>query len=126
MPALTTLVIGADAGAREAIIAEAVDSSLPTAVILEGLPSGDAPLAELAASHPLLSVMRIAPGCICCNGNLTMRVTLNRLLRQSPQRLFISLADSSHLERIVLFLSQEPYDKFLNLTKEMVVDSRRG
>lgn len=126
MPALTTLVIGAGADAREAAIAQTVDPALPTAVILEGMPGAEPALAELAPSHPLLTVTRIAPGCICCGGNLTMRVTLNRILRQQPQRLFIGLADFTHLERIVLFLKQEPYDKFLSLTKEMHVESRKS
>lgn len=124
--ALTTLVVGADAGLREVAIAQAIEPALVTAVILEGMPAGTAPLADLAENNPHLSVTRITPGCICCSGNLVMRVTLNRILHHPPQRLFISLADASHLQRIRQFLTQEPYDKLLGLTKEMVIDSRRS
>lgn len=124
--ALTTLVIGADAGLREAAIAEALDPALVTAVIMEGMPAGIAPLADLAENNPRLFIFRITPGCICCSGNLVMRVTLNRVLHHPPQRLYISLADATHLERIRQFLEQEPYGTLLSLTKEMVVDSRRS
>jgi len=68
--------------------------------------------------------VRIAPGCICCTGNLTMKVTLNRILRQHPQQLYLSLADSRHLPQIRQFLQQEPYDKWLGLTKELTAESR--
>ncbi|WP_347232095.1 GTPase [Janthinobacterium sp. 17J80-10] len=93
-----------------------------TAVILEGLPTGATPFDEVLPSW--LTIVRVAPGCICCTGSLTMRVTLNRLLRQHPERLYISLADSSHLQQIRQFLQQEPYDKWLGLTKELTLDSR--
>lgn len=95
---------------------------MPTALILEGLPTGATPFDEVLP--PWLTIVRIAPGCICCTGNLTMQVTLNRILRQHPQRLYISLADNRHLSRIRQFLQQEPYDKWLGLTKELTVDSR--
>lgn len=110
-----TLVIGASAAEREQAIAAALDPALNTALILEGLPNGAMPL----AAAPWLHVSRIAPGCLCCTGNLTMRVTLNRILRQRPQRLYISLATSEHLERIRHFLSQPPYDNLLQLTKDL-------
>ncbi|MBS0308550.1 MAG: GTPase [Proteobacteria bacterium] len=126
MPTLTTLVIGADAAAREAAIAQAIEPDTITAVILEGLPGAQAPLADLQETHSHLIVSRITPGCICCSGNLVMRVTLNRVLHHPPQRLFISLADFSHLDQVVLFLSREPYDKFLALTKEMQLVSRKS
>ena len=112
---LATLVTGVSATEREQAIAAALDSGLNTALILEGLPSGAMPL----ANAPRLHVSRIAPGCLCCTGNLTMRVTLNRILRQSPQRLYIGLATSEHLEQIRHFLSQPPYDNLLQLTKDL-------
>ncbi|QAU33155.1 GTPase [Janthinobacterium sp. 17J80-10] len=117
-----TLVTGADAFLRESRIAAALDAGVRTAVILEGLPTGATPFDEVLPSW--LTIVRVAPGCICCTGSLTMRVTLNRLLRQHPERLYISLADSSHLQQIRQFLQQEPYDKWLGLTKELTLDSR--
>ncbi len=113
---VTTLVTGASAAIREATIRTMLDAQLSTALILEGLPDGTSTLADLAQANPLLSIIRIAPGCICCTGNLTMRVTLNRILRTHPQRLFISLVSAEHLPSIRQFLLQEPYDKWLSLT----------
>lgn len=119
---LATLVIGATAAAREEAIARVIDSERPsehsTALILEGLPDGSSRLDAFLPS-PLLHVARIAPGCLCCTGNLTMRVTLNRMLRHKPAQLYIGLATASHIEQIRLFLSQAPYDKLLQLTKDL-------
>lgn len=113
----TTLVTGMRASAREAAIAAAIDpgSRLSTALILEGLPEGTDTLTCLA-HHAHIHMARIAPGCLCCTGNLTMRVTLHRMLRHRPARLYISLATSTHLARIQEFLSQAPYDALLSLT----------
>jgi hypothetical protein len=131
----TTLVTGASAGAREGAIAALLASSphdvavsapgdgalppdsssehLPAfdAVILEGFGVAAAPL----ASGPGLHVTRIAPGCLCCDGNLVLRVTLNRLLRQRPRRLFIGLASSEHLDQLRSWLQSTPYDQLLRL-----------
>ena len=112
---LATLVVGADAQQREAAIIDALDCAQATALILEGLPSGCSPLDTIAG----LRIARIAPGCLCCSGNLTMRVTLNRILRQRPQRLFISLATAEHLDGIRRFLTNTPYDDLLQLTKDL-------
>ncbi len=119
MPIPTTIVTGPSSGRREAAIASVLMPSLRTALILEGLPDGTSVLAELSQHNDFLSIARIAPGCICCTGNLTMRVTLNRLLRNRPQRLYISLACADHLIGIRQFLLQEPYDKWLSLTNEI-------
>jgi hypothetical protein len=137
----TTLVTGPSAGAREQAIAAllslpavhecgrsaSVESDAhasqsptsapakaedgPSAVILEGLGIADDPL----VSSPSLNVVRIAPGCLCCDGNLVLRVTLNRLLRQRPQRLFIGLARSEHLDQLRSWLLKAPYDQLLAL-----------
>jgi G3E family GTPase len=116
---LTTLVTGSTAAKREAAIAALLEPQLSTALILEGLPDGAAgSLGDSAHSAPRL-VSRIAPGCLCCTGNLTMRVTLNRMLRKRPDRLFIALANSEHLEQIRVFLSQAPYDSLLQLTADL-------
>lgn len=118
----TTLVTGASGAEREAAIAASLDRQMPTAVILEGLADGKCELPS-GADAALLKVVRIAPGCICCTGSLTMRVTLNRILRHPPQRLFIGLADARHLPDIRKFLGAPPYDRLLTLTDDINMPS---
>jgi G3E family GTPase len=122
-PVTTTLVTGSSAEARErAIHEQLVLSNLHhdgarSAVILEGLASGNSPLDTLPA-HVLRA--RIAPGCLCCAGNLVLRVTLNRMLRQGPERLFIGVARSEHLDQLRSWLESEPYDQLLRLTPNLI------
>lgn len=115
---LVTLVTGASAGVREAAIAAALEPGKTAALILEGLPDASVMLAALAESS-IVQIARIAPGCPCCSGNLTLRVTLNRMLRQQPERLYIGLSSSSHLDHIRAFLSQPPYGELLTLTPDL-------
>ena len=112
----TTLVVGATPALREAAIAAALVPAGDAAVILEGLPDANSPL-ESSSAH--LRIVRIAPGCVCCTGNLTMRVTLDRMIRSKPVRLYIGLATSAHIEQVRTFLSAPPYDKFLTLTQDL-------
>ncbi|MGK5037364.1 GTPase [Janthinobacterium sp. LB3P118] len=125
-PTPLTLVSGGRAAEREAAIAQALAPDQPAAVILEGLADGGAILADLAEqispspSFPL-QLLRIAPGCLCCSGNLVLRVTLNRLLRHPPARLFISLADATHIEQLRTWLTASPYDALLALQADIVV-----
>ena len=118
----TTLVTGPGAAARERAIAarlrqpDAAASSGMQAVILEGIASGNSPLDTLP---PNAQLARIAPGCLCCTGNLVLRVTLNRMLRQRPERLFIGVADSEHLDQLRSWLQSEPYDQLLTLTADL-------
>ncbi|MEO6352267.1 MAG: GTPase [Burkholderiaceae bacterium] len=135
-PVSVTLVVGASAAAREAAIAAAIrpvatavsiaDGSI--ALILEGFPSGvSAQAAALDPQHnpALAQAARIAPGCLCCIGNLTLKVTLNRILRrqqQSLQRIYISLASASHIAQLRMFLSSPPYDRLLRLTDDRSAD----
>jgi len=125
-PTPLTLVSGGRAAEREAAIARALAPDQPAAVILEGLADGSAILADLAEqispspSFPL-QLLRIAPGCLCCSGNLVLRVTLNRLLRHPPARLFISLADATHIEQLRAWLTASPYDVLLALQADIVV-----
>ncbi|MFC5513620.1 GTPase [Massilia jejuensis] len=113
------LVTGPKAAAREAAISLALQAATPrgggAAVILEGLPDGNC---LLEASQNLL-ISRIAPGCLCCAGNLVMRVTLNRLLRQCPARLFIGVAGTTHLDQLRSWLSSPPYDQLLALMPDL-------
>lgn len=112
----TTLVTGANPASREAAIRAAINAGEKAAVILEGIPDVNS---GLDSDFPGLQIARIAPGCLCCTGNLTMRVTLNRVLRSKPERLFIGLATSAHIGRIHDFLAAPPYDKLLALTKDL-------
>ncbi len=125
-PTPLTLVSGGRAAGREAAIAQALRPQQASAVILEGLADGNAILADLAEqvspspSFPL-QLLRIAPGCLCCSGNLVLRVTLNRLLRHPPARLFISLADATHIEQLRTWLTASPYDVLLALQADIVL-----
>lgn len=116
---LVTLVTGRTA-IREAAIAERIDPALHTAVILEGLPDGNGQLQQ-STEQPDLKIVRIAPGCMHCIGNLVMRVTLNRMLRDKPQRLFISVASDEHIDQLRQFLSSAPYDALLSLTDDIAL-----
>ena len=119
-----TLVSGGHASLREAAIARALPPQQSTAVILEGLADGNSILADLAehTSPPAaLQLLRIAPGCLCCSGNLVLRVTLNRLLRHPPAHLFLSLADATHIEQLRSWLAASPYDAWLALEPELTV-----
>ncbi|SFU27309.1 hypothetical protein [Pseudoduganella namucuonensis] len=112
----TTLVTGPSAAAREAAIAAALAAdggAGPAAVVLEGLADATSPLA--ANDLPAVQVLRIAPGCLCCAGNLVLRVTLNRLLRHPPARLYISLANAEHADQLREMLSDPPYVSLLTL-----------
>ncbi len=125
-PALAlTLVAGGSYAQREQAIAKLCEADAASAsaspsvspsaaasaciaVVLEGLPAGDL----LLQSSGRLLIHRIAPGCFCCIGNLTMKVTLNRLLRQPLTHLYLAVASSAHLDNIQLTLAQPPYDNW--------------
>ncbi|WP_353152699.1 GTPase [Herminiimonas fonticola] len=115
---LTSLVTGGGARKREALIFGHLTANQQTAIILEGLPDGSSELDALT-DNSLLTIVRIAPGCMCCTGNMIMRVHLNRILRSKPARLYISVANSEHLEQLRLFLTQTPYDTLLTLTGDI-------
>ena len=119
-----TLVSGGHASLREAAIARGLPPQQSTAVILEGLADGNSILADLA-EHTVppaaLQLLRIAPGCLCCSGNLVLRVTLNRLLRHPPAHLFISLADATHIEQLRSWLAASPYDAWLALEPDLSI-----
>jgi len=111
-----TLVSGGSYRQREAQIAACIDHDQKhaksvgrVAVLLEGLPEGDLLLSDTQQLH----LQRIAPGCFCCIGNLTMRVSLNRALRQRPQHVYLGVASSEHLDNLRLTLQQAPYDQLL-------------
>lgn len=121
---LITLVYGSSSNIREQIIASQFEPASPTVVIAEGIASANTALQALETLHHL-QVFRIAPGCPCCSGNLTMRVTLNRILRRPPQRLYLSLASAAHLPQIRNFLQEEQYQSLLSLSEELNCDVKR-
>ena len=113
-----TLVTGATLAAREAAIAGHLArhcAGLRSAAILEGLPHGQCLLSPSAT----LDVHRVAPACLCCTGNLILRVTLNRILRSRPDCLFIGVANVTHLDQLRSWLQQRPYDQLLELTPDL-------
>jgi hypothetical protein len=112
-PVLPSDPVSAPGGDRQGPAADAPGAAPAafSAVILEGMGVAATPL----ESGPGLQVVRIAPGCLCCDGNLVLRVTLNRLLRQRPERLFIGLASSEHLDQLRSWLAASPYDQLLAL-----------
>jgi hypothetical protein len=134
-PVITTLVTGRSAVDRETAIAACLPAMQgrggpgpqPVAVIIEGLADPHSPLAALAADSsgdsaaaPAgITLLRIAPGCLCCAGNVVLRVTLNRLLRRPPAQLFISLADATHVGQLRAMLSAPPYDTLLSLCDDV-------
>lgn len=70
------------------------------AVLVEGLFE----VLDLPAEIPLL---RLAPGCVCCVGQVPLRVALVRLVRQHrPQQLLLLLARGSHLDRVRALLAE--------------------
>lgn len=125
--ALLQLVCGAHYQDREEHIAHLISqqisltpaarSEFKIAVILEGLPSGSNVLQ--ASAHLLLD--RIAPGCFCCIGNLAMKVCLNRMLRQSPELIYIGVASSAHLENIRATLQAPSYQQFIQLQEDILL-----
>jgi hypothetical protein len=114
---LMTLVYGGSPGDREKAIAS-IAPATGASVIIEGLPDGAGLLDDLAAASKV-QLRRIAPGCPCCHGNLTVRVMLNRMLRKAPQQIYLGIADASHLQKIREFLQEDQYRERLTLDTEI-------
>jgi len=114
----TTLVVGASAADREQAIADMLAAetdpqSHRSAILLEGLANGKS---TLEAGKQRI-VERIAAGCLCCSNNMIMRVYLNRLIQQKPQRLFLCLSNHAHLKQITGFLGSPAYKNILELSR---------
>lgn len=79
------------------------------------LASRPEPAAELAviaeaAITPLdapddLEIVRLAAGCVCCLGQVPLRVSLTRLLRRRPRALLMMVAADEHLPRLRALLA---------------------
>ena len=111
-----TLVTGATPAAREALVAASLVAGQRSAVILEGLPDGRA----LLNPSDNLVLHRVTSACLCCTGNLVLRVTLNRILRLRPDRLLIGVASADHLDQLRSWLQTPPYDQLLELTPDLL------
>lgn len=110
-----TLVTGPTPALRETLLAAVLPAHGASAAILEGLPDGRTVLSNSSS----LMLHRVAPACLCCTGNLVLRVTLNRILRLRPDRLFIGVANLDHLDQLRSWLQNPPYDQLLELTPDL-------
>jgi len=53
-----------------------------------------------------VAIARLAPGCVCCVGQVPLRVTLTRMLRaQRPDAVLLLLASAEHLSRVRALLA---------------------
>ena len=118
-----TLVHGSRSVEREQAIASRLNKSLKNIIIAEGVADGSGTL-EYLAEQKIIELVRIAPACPCCTGNLTMRVTLNRILRQSPEAIYLSLSSNAHLSGIRGFLQHPQYVQLLRLTEDINCELR--
>jgi len=81
--------------------------------IIEGAPSDGT--AEIGVG-PTGYVHVLAPGCPCCNGNLTLRVTLARVLRlEAPRNLIIAIIDERHQESLASTLALPQWSEYLRV-----------
>lgn len=130
-----TLLAGGSASARELALLPEIRQRLQQGqalgVLIEGMPSGSGNLQDWLAEAALsqattvnLQLHRLAPACLCCAGNMVMKVFLNRLLRQHPPlaAIFITLANAEHLPALRAQLSSATYQQHLELQEDWVLD----
>lgn len=118
-----TLLLAGSGGQREARLAAHLVANLAAhlparhgaALLLEGLPSGDTSLEQL----PALQIVRLPPACLCCVGNLVLRVQLNRLLRTRPAAIFIAPLNPDHGPALRLQLQAADYARHLDLQADV-------
>jgi len=78
-------------------------------VVLEGGPGN-------LSAPPGVTLHQLAPQCVCCAGQLVLRVTLARILRlEKPQRLLLELAHGEHLDQVQSMLQSGSFSAFLRL-----------
>jgi G3E family GTPase len=91
----TVLVSGARGAGKTTLLGALLDARPAgerQAVLLTE--AGEARLAPRAS----LTIVEADPGCICCVGQVSLRVALTRLLREArPERLYVELAEPAHL-----------------------------
>jgi G3E family GTPase len=113
-----SLVFGGSHAAREQAIAVAAAKGARSTAIIEGMPSGEATLDDMPVDAGF-EIFRVAAGCPCCHGNLTMRVTLNRALRRRPDHLYLSLSNATHKSQVLSFLQEPQYLSLLEIGPEI-------
>lgn len=113
------LVAGSSYSQRETWICNQLSASSKSAILLEGLPSGE----QVLPSGPSQGIIleRIASGCFCCAGNMVLRVVLNRLIRQRPEQIFIAISQPEHLPSLRDFLSSVNYAELLALETDQLL-----
>lgn len=109
------LVYGANQTVRENAIKTQMTPTVFAIALLESMALNNASPDPLAS----MKVVRMAAGCPCCTGNLTMRVMLNRALKEKPDRVFLSLANSAHLTSVRDFLQEDQYCGRLELGRDL-------
>lgn len=91
----TVVLSGARGAGKTTLLARLLAARPPEerrAVLLTE--SGEAALPTL----PAVIVAEAAPGCVCCVGQVALRVALTRLLREArPERLYVELTEPAHL-----------------------------
>jgi len=56
---------------------------------------------------PGVALARLAPGCVCCVGEVPLRTTLTRIVRSHrPAELLLLIAADEHLERVRRLLAE--------------------
>ena len=105
-----TLQVAPAADARQcALDAWAAVAPAPRAALVEGA------FDDLQAPSDTV-VERLAAGCVCCVGNVPMRVVLTRLLRQHrPASVLLLIAATTHRERVERMLTSAPLDQAVQL-----------
>jgi G3E family GTPase len=96
LSAIPTVLVSGERGAgKTTLLARLLEARPQTerrAVLLTE--RGEVVLARLAE----VAVAEAEPGCVCCVGQVGLRVALTRLLRASrPERLYVELTEPSHL-----------------------------
>lgn len=105
-----TLQVAASAEAQQrALDAWAAHAATPRVALVEaGLHDLDVPEATV--------VERLPAGCVCCVGNVVLRVALTRLLRRHrPANVLLLIAANTHRERVERMLTSAPLGDALNL-----------
>lgn len=117
-PVPVWVLAGPPGAARAAALAQRLAgfaADLPYTVLLEGAPTDGQPEWTPPAGAPA-RLHVVAPACLCCIGNLTLRVTLARILRlEAPRALVIGIADPAHEGRLRALLAQPPWAGLLVL-----------
>ena len=64
---------------------------------------------------PAVTVVRLAAGCVCCVGQLPLRVTLTRAVRQRPDAILLLLASHQHQSQVRQLLQTNAWSGALHL-----------